>query len=111
LPGDADLATGDVLEADDHPQQRRLAAARRADEDHELAVGEPGRRLVDGRAPGAGAPLDVPRRDGRRRRSRLSPWPEREDSPSTWAACSISQRISRKKAASVQIDSGSVNDR
>ncbi len=31
--------------------------------------------------------------------------------PSTWAACSISHGISRKKAASVQIDSGSVNDR
>ena len=30
--------------------------------------------------------------------------------PSTWAACSISQGISRKNADSVQIDSGSVND-
>ena len=31
--------------------------------------------------------------------------------PSTWAACYISQGISRKNAASVQIDSGRVNDR
>ena len=31
--------------------------------------------------------------------------------PSTCAACSISQGISRKKAASVQIDSGRVNER
>ena len=31
--------------------------------------------------------------------------------PSTWAACSISHGISRKNADSVQIDSGSVNDR
>src|SRR5262245_41508507 len=30
--------------------------------------------------------------------------------PSTWAACSISQGISRKKADRVQIASGSVND-
>src|SRR5215218_6744472 len=30
--------------------------------------------------------------------------------PSIWAACSISQGISRKNAESVQIDSGSVND-
>ena len=31
--------------------------------------------------------------------------------PSTCAACSISHGISRKNADSVQIDSGSVNDR
>src|SRR6478752_3219112 len=30
--------------------------------------------------------------------------------PSTWAACSISQGISRKNAANVQIASGNVND-
>src|SRR5918911_5510722 len=30
--------------------------------------------------------------------------------PSTWAACSISQGISRKNAESTQIDSGSEND-
>ena len=33
-----DLALGDLLEAGDHPQRGRLAAAGRADEDHELAV-------------------------------------------------------------------------
>ena len=35
---DAQLAASDALQARDHPQQRRLRAARRADEDHELAV-------------------------------------------------------------------------
>ena len=35
---DEKLALGDVLEAGDHPQRRGLAAARRADEDHELLV-------------------------------------------------------------------------
>ena len=40
LAADRDLAVGDVLEPGDHPQQRRLSAARRADEDHELAVGD-----------------------------------------------------------------------
>ena len=34
-----DLPGGDLLEARDHPQQRRLAAPRRADDDDELAVG------------------------------------------------------------------------
>src|SRR6185503_15431382 len=37
--GDRDLAAGDVLEAGEHAQQRRLAAARRSDQHHELAVG------------------------------------------------------------------------
>ena len=37
LAVEGDVAGGDVLEAGDQPQQRRLAAARRADEDHELA--------------------------------------------------------------------------
>jgi len=35
---DHDRAVGDLLEAGDHAQQRRLAAARGADEHHELAV-------------------------------------------------------------------------
>ena len=35
---DAHLAAGDVLQPGDRAQQRRLAAARRADEDHEFAV-------------------------------------------------------------------------
>jgi len=34
---DDDLPRGDVLESRDHPQQRRLAASRRADEHDELA--------------------------------------------------------------------------
>ena len=35
---DADLARSDVFEPRDHPQQGRLAASRRADQDDELAV-------------------------------------------------------------------------
>jgi hypothetical protein len=37
---DADLARADLLEAGDHPQQRRLAAPRRADQHRERAVGD-----------------------------------------------------------------------
>jgi hypothetical protein len=37
---DADLAAGNLLEPGDHPQQRRLAAARRTDQHAELAVGD-----------------------------------------------------------------------
>ena len=37
---DPDLAGGDLLEAGDHAQGRALAAARRADQDHELAIGD-----------------------------------------------------------------------
>ena len=40
LAADDHVARGDVLEPDDHPQQRRLPAPRRPDEDHELAVGD-----------------------------------------------------------------------
>ena len=45
---DPDLAAGHVLEARDHPQQGRLAAARGADEHEELAVGDLERDVVDG---------------------------------------------------------------
>ena len=38
LAADADLAGRDVLETGQHSQQRRLAAAGRADKDDELAV-------------------------------------------------------------------------
>src|SRR5690606_33213187 len=37
---DGYAALGDVLEPCDHAQQGRLAAARRADDDHELPVGD-----------------------------------------------------------------------
>ena len=37
-PAMQDVAGGDVLQPGDHPQQGRLAAARRADEDDELAA-------------------------------------------------------------------------
>jgi hypothetical protein len=37
---DADLAAGSLLQPGDHAQQRGLAAARRADQDDELAIGD-----------------------------------------------------------------------
>ncbi len=37
---DAEIARGDLLETGDHAQQRRLAAARWADEDHELLIAD-----------------------------------------------------------------------
>ena len=40
LAVDGEFAAGRPLEAGDHAQQRRLAAAGRADEDDELAVGD-----------------------------------------------------------------------
>jgi hypothetical protein len=40
LAADLQRAAGDVLEPGDHAQGRRLAAARRPDEDHEFAVGD-----------------------------------------------------------------------
>ena len=44
---DPDLALGHLLEAGDHAQQRRLAAAGRADEDHELAARDREADVVD----------------------------------------------------------------
>ena len=40
LAVDGKFAAGRLFEPGDHPQQRRLAAAGRADEDDELAVGD-----------------------------------------------------------------------
>ncbi len=40
LAADGQIAGADVLQADDHPQQRGLPAAGRPDEDDELAVGD-----------------------------------------------------------------------
>ena len=48
LVADAQLAVGDVLEPGDHPQRGRLAAARRADEDDELAVLDLEAHVLDG---------------------------------------------------------------
>ncbi len=45
---DQHRAVGDVLEAGDHPQERRLPAARRAHEHDELAVGDVQGEAVDG---------------------------------------------------------------
>ena len=45
---DPDLAFGGLLEPRDHPQERRLAAARRPDEHEELTVCDPQRDLFDG---------------------------------------------------------------
>jgi hypothetical protein len=46
---DDHVAGGDVLQPHDHPQQRRLPAARRPDQDHELAVLDVDAHVVDGR--------------------------------------------------------------
>ena len=48
LAADLQLAAGDVLEPGDHPQRRRLAAARGPDEDHELAVADLQVHVLDG---------------------------------------------------------------
>ena len=48
LAADQQLAVGDVLEAGDHPQGGRLPAARRADEDDELAVVDLEIHVLDG---------------------------------------------------------------
>ena len=40
VAADQDLAVGDVLEPGDHPERRRLAAARWPDQHHELVVGD-----------------------------------------------------------------------
>ena len=45
---DRDRPGGDLLEAGDHPQERRLAAAGRADENDELPVLDRERDVVDG---------------------------------------------------------------
>ena len=45
---DIKLAFGDVLETRDHSKRSRLAAARGADEDHELLVIDDNVRIVDG---------------------------------------------------------------
>src|SRR5207253_10208943 len=44
---DPDLAVGDLLEPGDHPERRRLAAPRRADEDDELALRDLEVEIVD----------------------------------------------------------------
>ncbi len=49
LVADRDLAGGDLLEAGDHPQGGRLAAAGGADEDHELAGFDLEREVVERR--------------------------------------------------------------
>ena len=48
LVADPDLAFGRILQPGDHPQQRRLAAAGRAEEDHELSVADVEHDVVDG---------------------------------------------------------------
>ena len=45
---DADLAVGDLLQAGDHAQRGRLAAAGRADQHHELLVPDVQVQVVDG---------------------------------------------------------------
>ncbi len=45
---DRDRAAGDRLEAGDHPEQRALAAAGGADQNHELAIFDVETRVLDG---------------------------------------------------------------
>ena len=45
---DAERPVGDLLQTGDHPQAGGLAAARRADEDHELGVANVEVEVVDG---------------------------------------------------------------
>ena len=47
LAVDGDLAAADLLQPGEHAQQRRLAAARRADQHDELAVGDVEADAVD----------------------------------------------------------------
>src|SRR5205823_1607264 len=49
LPTDAQFARADVLQPGDHVQRGRLATAGRADQDHELAVGDAEIDVVDGK--------------------------------------------------------------
>jgi hypothetical protein len=44
---DANLSLADLLEAGNHPQRGRLPAAGRADQDHELAVGNLEAQVTD----------------------------------------------------------------
>jgi hypothetical protein len=63
LAGDRDLALGDRLQPGDHPEQRRLAAARGTDDHDELAVGDLHVHAVDHLQLLGVALLDVPERD------------------------------------------------
>jgi hypothetical protein len=45
---DAERSAGDLLEPGDHPEAGRLAAARRPDQDHELAVADLEIEVLDG---------------------------------------------------------------
>jgi hypothetical protein len=48
---DRDGPLADLLEAGDHPQSRRLATAKRPDDDDELAVANREGEVVDARVP------------------------------------------------------------
>jgi hypothetical protein len=51
LAADPQLAVGDVLQPGDHVERGGLPAARRPDQDHELAVGDIQADLVDRQRP------------------------------------------------------------
>jgi hypothetical protein len=48
LAADQELTLGDVLQSGDHPERRGLPAARRTDENHELAVLDVEIHVLDG---------------------------------------------------------------
>src|SRR5215467_12919667 len=79
LAVDTDLAACRLLEAGDHAQDRALAASRRPDEHHELAVGNVQVDPVDGglRAEGLAQPAESDgRHAGERSSARAGPvWP------------------------------------
>jgi len=70
MAADRDLALRDLLQPGDHPQQRRLAAARRTDEHAELAVLDGD---VDAADDGRRAELLVDAGDGHRGHGASSP--------------------------------------
>ena len=57
VSADEHFAGGDVLEPDDHPQQRRLTAPGRSDQNHEFTVGDVEADVID-RGVSVSVPLD-----------------------------------------------------
>ena len=90
---DLDHALGDVLEAGEHAQGRRLAAPRGADEDHELAVVDRDVELRDGpRAVRVDLAHSVERDSGQRESplSALSLWRGEDTTPSHFPVWAVS---------------------
>ena len=111
---DHDAALGDLLEPGDHPQQRRLPAAGRPDEDHELAVTDVERDGVEGRDPVRDRSSSPPRAGSRPRQPGAPATPASGD-----ASCPRSGRAPTRSAAistragdglDVRVDRASLRD-